>query len=83
MSGSRCVPRRLNAAALVGRCDSRGVGAYLADRRDADAVDVTEQLDTSYDLCLVKLGFRKRARLSFRFRHERFSGFGAGTPLSS
>ena len=39
----------LNAATLVGRCDSRGVGAYRVDRRDADAVDVTEQLDTLCD----------------------------------
>lgn len=34
-------------------------------------------------LCLVKPRFRKRALLSFGFRHESFSGSGAGTPLYS
>ena len=34
-------------------------------------------------LCLVKSCFRKRASLSFGFRHASFSVFGAGTPLAS
>lgn len=34
-------------------------------------------------LCFVKPRFRKRALLSFGFRHESFSGSGAGTPLYS
>ena len=34
-------------------------------------------------VCLVKPRFRKRALLSFGFRHESFSGSGAGTPLYS
>ena len=34
-------------------------------------------------LCLVKSCFRKRARLSFGFRHASFSVSGAGTPLTS
>lgn len=34
-------------------------------------------------MCLVKPRFRKRALLSFGFRHESFSGSGAGTPLYS
>ena len=34
-------------------------------------------------VCLVKSCFRKRARLSFGFRHASFSVFGAGTPLAS
>ena len=44
---------------------------------------VTDEERAAYEVCLVKLGFRKRARLSFGFRHERFSGFGAGAPLAS
>ena len=36
-----------------------------------------------YGVCLVNPCFRKRARLSFGFHHERFSGFGAGAPLAS
>ncbi len=34
-------------------------------------------------VCLVKSCFRKRASLSFGFRHASFSVFGAGTPLAS
>lgn len=34
-------------------------------------------------VCLVKSCFRKRARLSFGFRHAGFSVSGAGTPLAS
>ena len=36
-----------------------------------------------YNVCLVKSCFRKRASLSFGFRHASFSVFGAGTPLAS
>ena len=36
-----------------------------------------------YVMCLVNPCFRKKARLSFGFHHERFSGFGAGAPLAS
>lgn len=39
--------------------------------------------DVWFELCLVKSCFRKRASLSFGFRHASFSVFGAGTPLAS
>ena len=55
-------------------------GALVELGSDMPAVRMETQM---LWLCLVKPRFRKRALLSFGFRHESFSGSGAGTPLYS